>query len=241
MTDRPRLALLDASHSGESTRRNFRRELDADLLELDAHDALPPVDDADVDGVVVTGSASSVYWDEPWIDALVEWVRAAVEDRGLPALGVCFGHQALATALGGRVDHMDDYEIGYREVRRESGRSDPVLGDLDDRFLAFTTHQDAVVELPPGAERIAANDYGVQGFRLGLAWGVQFHPEYDLDTAERIAEKKRDHELLTDDEVDAVLAGVTAESYDRACRAKRLFDSFVGVVREEQTAREQTA
>ncbi|ESS06610.1 MAG: GMP synthase - glutamine amidotransferase domain protein [uncultured archaeon A07HB70] len=241
MTDRSRLALLDASHSGESTRRNFRRELDADLLELDAHDTLPPVDEVDIDGIVVTGSASSVYWDEPWIDALVEWVRAAVEDRGLPALGVCFGHQTLATALGGRVEHMGEYEIGYREVRREGGHSDPVLGDLDDRFLAFTTHQDAVVELPPGAERIAANDYGVQGFRLGLAWGVQFHPEYDLDTAERIAEQKRDHELLTDEAVDEVLAGVTAESYDRACRAKRLFDSFVAVVREERAAREQTA
>jgi GMP synthase (glutamine-hydrolysing) len=231
MTDRPRLALLDASHSDGSTRRNFRRELDADLLELDAHDDLPPLDTLDVDGLVVTGSRSSVYWDEPWIDALVEWVRVAVEDRDLPALGVCFGHQVLATALGGRVEHMGDYEIGYREVERApDAGDDPLLAGLDDRFLAFTTHQDAVVELPPGAVRIAGNDHGVQGFRLGRAWGVQFHPEYDLDTAERIAEKKRGHEMLTDDEIDAVLAGVTAENYERACAAKRLFANFGGVV-----------
>jgi GMP synthase (glutamine-hydrolysing) len=232
MTDRPRLALLVAAHDGDSTRRNFRRELDADLVELDAHDPLPPVEERDVDGIVVTGSRSSVYWDDPWIADLVEWVRVAVEDYDLPALGVCFGHQTLATALGGRVEHMGDYEIGYREIDRTG--ADPVLAGLDDRFLAFTTHQDAVVEIPPGATPIAENDYGVQGFRAGRAWGVQFHPEYDLDTAERIAEKKRDHEMLTSAEIDAVLTGVTPENYDRACGAKRLFENFLGVVRERR-------
>ena len=232
MTDRPRLALLVAAHDGDSTRRNFRRELDADLVELDAHEPLPPVEELDVDGIVVTGSRSSVYWDDPWIADLVEWVRVAVEDHDLPALGVCFGHQTLATALGGRVEHMGDYEIGYREIDRTG--ADPVLSGLDDRFLAFTTHQDAVVEVPPGATPIAENDYGVQGFRTGRAWGVQFHPEYDLDTAERIAEKKRDHEMLTSAEIDAVLDGVTPENYDRACGAKRLFENFLGVVRERR-------
>jgi GMP synthase (glutamine-hydrolysing) len=234
MTDRPRLALLVAAHDGDSTRRNFRRELDADLLELDAHEPLPPVDEVDIDGLVVTGSRSSVYWDDPWIADLVEWVRVAVEDHALPALGVCFGHQTLATALGGRVEHMGDYEIGYREVERAG--DDRVLAGLDDRFLAFTTHQDAVVETPPGATRIAGNDYGIQGFRKGRAWGVQFHPEYDLDTAERIAAKKRDHEMLTSAEIDAVLDGVTPENYDRACGAKRLFENFIGVVEETRSA-----
>jgi GMP synthase (glutamine-hydrolysing) len=234
MTDRPRLALLVAAHDGDSTRRNFRRELDADLVELDAHDSLPPVERLDVDGIVVTGSRSSVYGDEAWVPPLVEWVRTAVEDHDLPALGVCFGHQTLATALGGRVEHMGDYEIGYREIDRDG--DDPVLDGVDDRFLAFTTHQDAVVDLPPDATRIASNDYGVQGFRVGRAWGVQFHPEYDLDTAARIAETKRDHDLLTGAEIDEVLTGVTAENYDRACGTKRLFENFLGVVEERRSA-----
>jgi GMP synthase (glutamine-hydrolysing) len=232
MTDRPRIALLDASHTDGSTRRNFRRELGADLLEIDAHDDLPPVEAVDVDGVVVTGSRSSVYGSAPWVDPLVEWVRAAVEDHDLPALGVCFGHQVLATALGGRVEHMGAYEIGYREIDREG--EDPLLAGVDDRFLAFTTHQDTVTELPPGATRIAANDHGVQGFRLGSAWGVQFHPEYDRDTAVEVTEGKRDHDLLSDERIDEVLAGVTPENYDRACGAKRLFDNFLGVVRAAQ-------
>ncbi|MFB6167873.1 MAG: type 1 glutamine amidotransferase [Haloferacaceae archaeon] len=234
MTDRPRLALLVAAYNGDSTRRNFRRELDADLVELDAHEPLPPAGALDLDGFVVTGSRSSVYGDEPWVDPLVEWVRAAVEDHDLPALGVCFGHQALATALGGRVEHMGDYEIGYREIARSE--DDRLLDGLDDRFLAFTTHQDAVVELPPGATQIAANDYGVQGFRAGRAWGVQFHPEYDLDTAERIAETKRDHEMLTSAEIDEVLTGVTAGNYDRACDTKRLFENFLEAVEERRSA-----
>jgi GMP synthase (glutamine-hydrolysing) len=226
--DGPRLALLDASTgSGGGTRRNFRRELDANLVEFDASAGDLP-DGFGFDGFVVTGSSASVYWDEPWIDALAEWVEGAT-NRGLPALGVCYGHQVLATALGGSVEHMGDYEIGYREINRIA--DDPLFEGVDETFTVFTTHQDAVVDLPPGATLLAENDYGVQGFRKGSAWGVQFHPEYDLDYAEWLAERKRDHEMLTDAEIDDVVAGITPENYAAACEVKQLFDNFTRYVR----------
>ena len=217
---RLRLALLNAAHDGANTARNFRRELDADLAEFDANAQQLP-DHFDFDGVVITGSRSSVYWDEDWIPPLVEWTAEAAE-RGLPILGVCYGHQVLAEALGGRVGGMDDFEIGYNEVTHRG--DDELFAGIDESFTVFTTHGDAVVDLPPGAKLLAENEFGVHAFRKGHCWGVQFHPEYDVETARSVTEGKR--ERIGDEKVDAVLAGITPERYDAACEAKTLFDNF---------------
>ena len=213
---RPRIALLNASQE-PSTVRNFRRELDADLVEFAVREELPET--FAFDAAVVTGSRASVYWDEPWIDALVEWVDEAT-DRELPLLGVCFGHQVLAEALGGTVEDMGEYEIGYREVE-----GDGLL--FDDTVTAFTTHSDTVTELPPGAERTAENDYGIHGFRAGNAFGVQFHPEYDMATARSVTRGKE----LPDERIERVLDGITEANYAAACEAKSLFENFTDHVR----------
>ena len=236
---RLRLALFNAAHDGANTARNFRRELDADLVEFDANaQELPDdfeFDDGETsssrtappfDGVVITGSRSSVYWDEEWIPPLVEWTAEAAE-RGLPILGVCYGHQVLAEALGGRVGGMDGFEIGYNAVTHRG--DDELFAGIDEEFTVFTTHGDAVLELPPGAKLLADNEYGVHAFRRGRCWGVQFHPEYDVETAESVAEGKRDR--IGDEAVDRVLAGITPERYDAACEAKTLFDNFTAYCR----------
>ncbi|MFB6127238.1 MAG: type 1 glutamine amidotransferase [Halolamina sp.] len=220
-----RFALLNAAHADESTSRNFRRELDADLVEFDATAGDLPTGFG-YDAVVVTGSRSSVYWEEEWIGDLVDYVADAT-DRDVPVLGVCYGHQVLAEALGGEVTDMGAFEIGYNEVRRTA--DDELLAGLGESFTVFTTHGDAVAELPPGAERLAENDYGVHAFRHGDAWGVQFHPEYDVATARDVTEGKRDR--LGDDRTDAVLAGITPENYEAACEAKTLFQNFTDYVR----------
>jgi GMP synthase (glutamine-hydrolysing) len=218
-----RFALLDASHGSDHTRRNFRRELDADLAEFDVTENERPAG-FDFDGVVVTGSRSSVYWDRDWIHPLLDYVAEA-DERGLPILGVCYGHQVLAAALGGRVEDMGEYEIGYREIRKAN--DDELLDGLDETFTAFTTHSDAVTELPPGAELLAENDYGVHAFRRGDAWGVQFHPEYDRETAVAITNEKD----LSPERRRSVLDGIDEENYAAACRTKRLFDNFTDAVR----------
>ena len=219
---RLRFALLNAAHDGANTRRNFRREIDADLVEFDVNDGDLP-DHTEFDGVVVTGSRSSVYWDEAWIPPLVDYV-AEVAEAGVPVLGVCYGHQVLAEALGGRVAGMDGFEIGYNEIRRV--RDDPLFEGIDESFTAFTTHGDAVVELPPSATLLAENDRGVHAFRDGHCWGVQFHPEYDVETAREVTDGKRDQ--IGDARVDGVLESITPEAYDAACEAKALFENFTG-------------
>ena len=218
----PRFALLDASHGEPHTRRNFRRELDASLAEFDVTQEEFP-ETFDYDGVVISGSRASVYWDEPWIESLVSYTAdAAAHD--LPILGVCYGHQVLAAALGGRVTDMGEYEIGYREVQRVDADS-ALLRGLPDSFTAFTTHSDHVVDLPPGATLLAENEYGVHAFQQGNAFGVQFHPEYDPETAAFVTRGKDDQ--LSDDRIQRVLDGITDEQYAAACRTKQLFENFV--------------
>lgn len=229
---RPRLALLNAAHDGGPTTRNFRRELAADLVEFDATAGELPAHTA-FDGVVITGSRSSVYWDEDWIRATKRWTREAV-DAGLPALGVCWGHQLLADVLGGTVEDMGEYEIGYRTVSHHGGS---LFDGVDEAFLVFTTHSDAVTELPPGADLLAENDYGVHGFRAGDVFGVQFHPEYDQATARRVTEGKD----LPDERMQRVLEGITGENYLRAAEAKQVFDNFVGYAAERMAAGESPA
>jgi GMP synthase (glutamine-hydrolysing) len=222
-SDRLRVALLDASHGAAHTRRNFRRELDADLVEFEVTDGDLP-SGFDFDAVVITGSRASVYWDREWIPPLLDYVAAA-DNRGLPILGVCYGHQVLAAALGGQVEPMGEYEIGYRTITRVA--EDELLAGVDEEFVAFTTHSDAVTELPPGAALLAENGYGIHAFRRGHAWGVQFHPEYDRGTAVEVTEEKD----LPEERTRSVLDGITDENYDAACRTKRLFDNFTGYVR----------
>jgi GMP synthase (glutamine-hydrolysing) len=218
------VALLDASHGSEHTPRNFRRDVDADLAEFDVTAGEVPATH-EYDAAIVTGSRASVYWDEEWIADLKAWVSEGIE-RGLPMLGVCYGHQLLAAVLGGEVDAMDDYEIGYREVTHRGGRLFEGVGET---FTAFTTHSDEVTALPPGATVLAENDRSVHAFRKGRVFGVQFHPEYDVATAEDVTRGKDE---LDDERVAAVLDGVTEENYRAACEAKLVFDNFCDCVRD---------
>ena len=229
--DRPQLALLNAAHKAVDTRRNFHRELDAEIDTFHAPSGEFPEGYA-YDGFVVTGSAASVYWDREWIGNLKTWVGGAIE-AGLPGLGVCYGHQLLADVLGGRVEDMGTYEIGYRTVTHD-GES-RLLEGVPESMTVFTTHSDRVSDPPPGAEVFAENEYGIHGFRTGRLFGVQFHPEYDMDTAELVTTGKADE--LSEKRLQAVLADISEENYAAACAAKRLFDNFLDYVDEVRAER----
>ena len=220
-----RLALLNTAYEGFDTRRNFRRELDADLVEYDVTDGDLP-ETFDFDGFVVTGSRASVYWDEQWIDDLRAWVTAALA-RELPALGVCFGHQLLADTLGGEVEDMCEYELGYRRVQR-TGES-VLLDGLPDEFTIFETHSDRVVTPPEDATVVAENEYGIQALETDCVYSVQFHPEYDTESARAVTLGK---ESVDKAKIQRVLGGIDEETYMEACEAKVLFENFVDHVRE---------
>ena len=128
----------------------------------------------DADGwdlIVSLGAPWSVY-DETavggWIGGELALLRKA-HHLGVPVLGVCFGAQALTTALGGSVEAAPRPEIGWVEVATE----DPALVGPGPWFQ---WHYDRCLP-PPGAVSVARNDVCVQAFRTGRSLGVQFHPE----------------------------------------------------------------
>jgi GMP synthase (glutamine-hydrolysing) len=150
-------------------------------------------DPRDYGGILVTGSLASVTRLERWMEALGAWLLGASEHR--PVLGVCFGHQLLAHALGGRVErHPDGPELGTVEVELTSeGRTDPLFQGMASPLSVQVAHEDHVPEAPPGAVVLARNRHApVQAFAAGPRLrGVQFHPEFDADRNRSFVEVER--------------------------------------------------
>lgn len=139
---------------------------------------------ADFDGIVITGSPAMVTDREPWSEQLAEWLATRAHTQ-VPVLGVCYGHQLLAHALGGAVDwHPQGREIGTTAIHlTTAGQKDPLLGTLPATFVAQVTHAQRVNQLPQDAILLASNAYeSHHAFRVGDAtWGLQFHPEFSAD------------------------------------------------------------
>jgi GMP synthase (glutamine-hydrolysing) len=159
----------------------------------DAESGLLP-DAGRFSGILVTGSLKSVTRPEPWMDALGRWLVEAAERR--PVLGVCFGHQLLGRALGGRVErHAAGPEAGTVEVElTEAGARDPLFAGLPRRLAVQECHEDHVPEAPPGAVLLARNGHApVQAFAHGARLrSLQFHPEFSVARIRAIVESDRE-------------------------------------------------
>ena len=148
------------------------------------HETMPGAED--VSAAIVTGSHHMVSDREPWSERTASWLG---QNLGrLPILGICYGHQLLAHACGGRVGyHPGGVELGTADVRLTAeAAADPLFGALETQgFPAHVAHRQTVLELPAGAVRLAGNDFEPHhAFRLGSrAWGVQFHPEFNEQVA----------------------------------------------------------
>jgi GMP synthase (glutamine-hydrolysing) len=155
------------------------------------------------DGWIVTGARGSVVDTEPETERVLDWIRA-VARQDAPLLGVCYGHQAICQALGGRVErHPGGWEIGTTDVELTgAGREDPLFAGLPHRFRVQTTHEDYVALLPPDATLLAVNSHTeVQAIAVGpLVRGVQFHPEVTEEIARDFVARRR-HLLDADPEV----------------------------------------
>jgi len=225
-------ALLDASVGDTPVRRNFRRELPGDVTVFEVSEGeLPSEPDRfSLDGAIISGSQCSTYDDQPWIADTENWARVA-HDAGIPMLGICWGHQLLAEALGGRVADMGELELGYRTIRRVGASQ--LFNGVSRTFTAFETHTDAVVELPEDARVTARNDTGIQGFQFGRTYGVQFHPEYDMEAARWVIEGKD----IPEEDRRAVLETVTEDNHAAAAQARLVFENFRRVAAGERGCR----
>lgn len=132
-------------------------------------------------GAIVTGSGAMVTDRHDWSEATAGWLAEAAR-AGLPLLGICYGHQLIAHALGGEVGwHPAGREMGTVEIERLApSNDDPLFEGLPERFAAQATHLQSVLRLPDEATLLARSDHDpVHAYRWRDAvWGVQFHPEF---------------------------------------------------------------
>ena len=195
-----RIGLLQCDHVDERFRPIAGDHIDmfgallptVDLVPYAVCDGTLPASPDECDGWLATGSRRSVYDDEPWIHALAGFV-GAIRDAGAPYAGICFGHQLLAHALGGRVARA---AIGWG-----AGAHDMEVRDREPHTVTLLyMHQDQVADVPDGGTVLGSTDHcSVAMLRVGSSMlGIQAHPEYPaayiealLDArAARIGEEK---------------------------------------------------
>ncbi|MFW2542138.1 type 1 glutamine amidotransferase [Primorskyibacter sp. 2E107] len=171
----------------------------------------------DADGWLITGSRHGAYEDLPWIAPLEDLIRAIVlADR--PLIGVCFGHQIIAQALGGKVEkYAGGWSVGPTTYRFPDGPK-----------TIQAWHQDQVTEAPEGAETVASSDFCQYAALLypGKAYTVQPHPEYGDAFIDGLI-RTRGRGVVPDDQLDAA-QGKLGTPLDRGALA----DQFARFFRE---------
>ena len=184
-------------------RRLFAGHPDVEIVVYDVIGGDMPADPGECDAWITTGSRHSVNDDELWIRDLEGFVREVAKEE-VPFVGVCFGHQLIAKALGGTVVKSDrGWGVGAKVVE--------VKGDLGlgSSYTVFTSYQDQIEELPPGAEILGWNEHCPVSL-LGVGEnmiGIQGHPEFEPAYSEALMESRRGG-MIPEMTVDAGLASL---------------------------------
>ena len=213
---------------------SFARALEVDRAQIETCDLLAAFPDrehwAAFDAVLVGGSGhySAVATSEPWLDRALEGF-ADLCHSGRPVFASCWGFQAIARALGGAVIHdKSRAEVGTLDVNlTPEGRADPVVGGSGESFPAQMGHTDHVVELPPGATRLAFSaPHAHQAYRLeGLpVYCTQFHAE--LSREDLVARVRQYPEYIRD------TTGVSIDAFCASLRETPTTESLLRRFRE---------
>lgn len=180
-------------------------------------DGVFPDDPAAFDGFLITGSPASVHDQAPWVDRLMALIRD-LHARRAPLFGACFGHQAIALALGGQVSrNPGGWVFGLTETGMEGHR-----------LNLYAAHVEQVTALPPGAEALGGNaDCPVGAFRIGpTVLTTQYHPEMTAEFAGALVAEyapklppevaARAHASLAGQADTAVIAGRIVRFFEEA-------------------------
>ncbi len=146
---------------------------------------------------VITGSKFSAYENIPWIEKLRQYI-VELNKKKIKLIGICFGHQIIAQALGGRVEKSKKgWGVGNTSsdiLLTRSWMNVVPEDDVSKQFSLLVTHQDQVTRLPSGAECIAGNPFcEIAGFQIeNHILTFQGHPEFSVDYLKYLLDKRRD-------------------------------------------------
>jgi len=163
------------------------------VVNVFAGETLP--DPSRLAGVVITGAHDMVTDRASWSERTAAWIPELIA-TGTPLLGICYGHQLLAHALGGTVGpNPGGGEFGTVELElQDSATKDRLFSGLPQRFQVQASHFQLVLSLPPGAVLLAtSNQDPHHAFCMAnSAWGVQFHPEFGPEILSAYISKYKD-------------------------------------------------
>jgi GMP synthase-like glutamine amidotransferase len=215
----------DADSWGSADLRSFvTKSPDRTAFVRRAPDEDLPTSVRDYDRIILSGSRTSCREEGAWISKLDRLLQEAIRESR-PILGVCYGHQALNRALGGRevLRRAPKGEFGWTEI--EVLERAPLFEGLPDRFWSFSSHFEEVAELPKGMRLLAKSaECGIQACRLEdlPIYGIQFHPEKDRASTEKsIASWKKDERK------DFILHPTASAKYYNGNVGERIFGNFL--------------
>ncbi len=163
-----------------------------------------------IDGFMITGSPSSTQGDAPWIAELLQLIRQNY-DQNIPQFGACFGHQAIAMALGGTIGRSPAGWV-HGTTHNTLVHKTPWMADLPDIVKLYGSHVEQVTQAPNGA-RVLASSEGtpIAGIALGdRVYTTQHHPEMTPEFIAALTEE------LADDMGEAVATTARASLAERA-------------------------
>ncbi len=207
-------------------------EADVSVCHAYAGEALP--DPSTYDGLVVLGGAMGANDDatSPWLAPVRDRIRRHAAD-GVPVLGICLGHQLAAVALDGEVEvNSRGQTFGLRTLQwTPDAHLDTLMSTVATPRRGMHWHDDVVTRLPEGALVLAADDdVEVQAARFApTVWGVQHHPEVDLDLARAWGESDREVHEAQGLDTEAVLAELDAARDELEAAWRPLAERFVEV------------
>ncbi|KAJ7968322.1 Gamma-glutamyl peptidase 5 [Quillaja saponaria] len=177
------------------------------------------------DGFVITGSCNDAHGNDAWICKLLNLLKN-LDSMKKKILGICFGHQILGRALGGKTGRSHNgWDIGIRTVNFSSSSTlASSFLNLPSQLSIIECHRDEVRELPSKAEVIAWSDKtGIEMFRYGdHIMGIQGHPEYSKDILLNIVDRLLQRDFIVNDFAEEVRAKVDlhepdTEAWKRVC------------------------